>query len=154
MTQTCFKHFRCRKLSAEQRVLEADYTIQCFPDGDAEHAGEWWALAVTSWVGLAVLSVGFPLMMAAVMWRRMKRENEMVRKKEKSSVIAQRDFGRDFSFIAGEYRPEAYYAEPVDLLRKLMLTGAIGLVSPGTVLQSFCSVTISLFFLALHVWMW
>ena len=40
------------------------------------------------------------------------------------------------------------------LLRKLMLTGAIGLVSPGTVLQSFCSVTISLFFLALHVWMW
>ena len=84
----------------------------------------------------------------------MKRENEMVRKKEKSSVIAQRDFGRAFSFIAGEYRPEAFYAEPVDLLRKLMLTGAIGLVSPGTVLQSFCSVTISLFFLALHIWMW
>ena len=39
-------------------------------------------------------------MMAAVMWRRMQRENEMVRQKEKSSVIAQRDFGRDFSFIA------------------------------------------------------
>ena len=78
----------------------------------------------------------------------------MVRRKEKSLVVAQRDFGVRFNYIAGEFKPEAYYAEPVDLLRKLMLTGAIGLVSPGTVLQSFCSVTISLFFLALHIWMW
>ena len=46
------------------------------------------------------------------------------------------------------------YAECVDLLRKLMLTGLIGLIYPGTVFQSFCCVTISLFFLALHVWMW
>ena len=46
------------------------------------------------------------------------------------------------------------YAECVDLLRKLVLTGLLGIIPAGTVLQSFCSVGISLFFLAMHVWMW
>ena len=48
----------------------------------------------------------------------------------------------------------ADYAECVDLLRKLFLTGVLGIIPAGTVLQSFCSVVISLFFLAMHVWMW
>ena len=143
-------------LTARSCTCRADYNIQCFPkaDGEAENAGQWWALAVISFIGLIVVSAGFPLGCAFLMRRRMNREREMVRKQKKSSVISQRDFGRDFSFIAGEYKPEAYYAECVDLLRKLMLTGLIGLIYPGTVFQSFCCVTISLFFLALHVWMW
>jgi hypothetical protein len=33
-----------------------------------------------------------------------------------------------------------YYAECVDLVRKLVLSGLIGLINPGTVFQSFCSV--------------
>ena len=94
----------------------------------SEHAGQWWALAVISFIGLIVVCAGFPLGCAFAMRRRMNREREMVRKQEKSSVISQRDFGRDFSFIAGEYKPEAYYAECVDLLRKLMLTGWVLLI--------------------------
>ena len=78
----------------------------------------------------------------------------MVRRGEKSLVVAQRDFGRRFNYIAGEYKPGSYFAEPVDLLRKLMLTGFIGIIPAGTVLQSFCSVVCSLFFLAMHVHMW
>ena len=96
-------------LTAQPRACRADYTIQCFPtaDGEDENAGKWWALAVISFAGLIVVSAGFPLGCAFLMRRRMKRETEMVRKQEKSSVISQRDFGRDFSFIAGEYKPEA-----------------------------------------------
>ena len=84
----------------------------------------------------------------------MKKERAMVRRGEKSLAVAHRDFGVRFNYIAGEFKPEAYYAEPVDLLRKLMLTGFLGIIPAGTVLQSFCSVAISLFFLAMHVWMW
>ena len=91
-----------------------------------------------------------------VFWMRKDRNKDLVlvRLEKKSAVIAQRDFGKKFNYIAGEFKPESYYAEPVDLMRKLMLTGLIGLIYPGTVFQSFCCVTISLFFLALHVWMW
>ena len=92
------------------------------------------------------------------MWRWMRNEmNEekaMVRRDEKPLVVAQRDFGVRFNYIAGDFKSESYFAEPVDLLRKLMLTGFVGIIPAGTVLQSFCSVAISLFFLAMHVWMW
>ena len=88
------------------------------------------------------------------MMREMKKERAMARRGEKSLVVAQRTFGRRFNYIAGEFLPERYYAEPVDLLRKLMLTGFLGIIATGTVMQSFCSVVISLFFLAMHVWMW
>ena len=84
----------------------------------------------------------------------MKKERAMVRRGEKSLAVAHRDFGVRFNYIAGEFKPESYYAEPVDLMRKLMLTGVLGLIPPGTVLQSFFSVIISLFFLIMHVYMW
>ena len=63
-----------------------------------------------------------------------------VRLRQKSRVVAYRDFGRKFEFIAGDFKPTAYYAECVDLVRKLVLSGLIGLINPGTVFQSFCSV--------------
>jgi hypothetical protein len=43
-----------------------------------------------------------------------------------------------------------YYAECVDLIRKLVLSGLIGLINPGTVFQSFCSVIFSLAFMVTH----
>ena len=96
--------------------------------------------------------------MLADKWLQMRRawnrELELVRHSNKSRVIMQRDFGVEFNYIAGEYKPGCYLAEPMDLLRKLILTGVLGLIPPGTVLQSFFSVVFSLFFLAWHVYMW
>ena len=73
-----------------------------------------------------------------------------VRLRQKSRVVAYRDFGRKFEFIAGDFKPTAYYAECVDLIRKLVLSGLIGLINPGTVFQSFCSVIFSLAFMVTH----
>ena len=84
-------------------------------------------------------------------WRE---EQALVRRRKKSAVIAQRDFGVRFNYIAGEFKPGHYHAEPVDLLRKLFLTGFLSIIPPGTVLQSFFSVIISLFFLTLHIAWW
>ena len=81
-------------------------------------------------------------------------QQKLVRHRKKSAVIAQRDFGVKFNYMAGEFRPGSYHAEPVDLLRKLCLTGVLALIPPGTVLQSFCSVIFSLFFLSLHIAWW
>ena len=86
--------------------------------------------------------------------RRVKKKEDARVRRGKSRVVSHRDFGLKFSYIAGEFRPESYYAECVDLLRKLMLTGVLGLIHAGTVLQSFCSVVMSMFFLGLHIAMW
>ena len=77
-----------------------------------------------------------------------------VRRGEKSRVIAQRDFRRKFGYMSGDFRAEAYYAESVDLIRKLMMSGLLSLIRPGTVFQSFCSVLISLTFVTVHIKIW
>ena len=56
--------------------------------------------------------------------------------------------------MSGDFRPEAYYAECVDLFRKLAMTGVLVLLAPGTIIQSFCSVLLSVFFLAVQIKLW
>ena len=77
-----------------------------------------------------------------------------VRRGEKSRVIAQRDFRRKFGYMSGDFKAEAYFAESVDLIRKLMMSGLLSLIRPGTVFQSFCSVLISLTFVTAHIKIW
>ena len=77
-----------------------------------------------------------------------------VRRGEKSRVIAQRDFRRKFGYMSGDFKAEAYFAESVDLIRKLMMSGLLSLIRPGTVFQSFCSVLISFAFMTVHIKIW
>ena len=77
-----------------------------------------------------------------------------VRRGEKSRVVAQRDFRRKFGYMSGDFKAEAYFAESVDLIRKLMMSGLLSLIRPGTVFQSFCSVLISLTFVTVHIKIW
>ena len=55
MTQTFFAHFRCRDL-LEKAVLDYDYEIECSTE-DAT----WLSLALIAFVGIAVVSIGFPM---------------------------------------------------------------------------------------------
>ena len=88
------------------------------------------------------------------MYRVWTKQMNLVRRGKKSRVVAQRDFRRKFGYMSGDFRAEAYYAESVDLIRKLMMSGLLSLIRPGTVFQSFCSVVISLTFVALHIKIW
>ena len=88
------------------------------------------------------------------MYRNWTKNMRMVRRGDKLRAIAHRDFRRKFGYMSGDFRAEAYYAESVDLIRKLMMAGLLSLIRPGTVYQSFCSVVISLFFVGVHIKMW
>ena len=55
MTQTFFAHFRCRDL-LEKSVLDYDYDIECSTE-DAT----WTLLALIAFVGITVVSIGFPM---------------------------------------------------------------------------------------------
>ena len=88
------------------------------------------------------------------MHRNWTKNMRMVRRGDKSRAIAHRDFRRKFGYMSGDFRAEAYYAESVDLIRKLMMSGLLSLIRPGTVFQSFCSVLISLTFVTVHIKIW
>merc|ERR1712096_64873 len=88
------------------------------------------------------------------MWMRMRKELKLVHSGEKKRVVAYRDFGFSYDYIAGDFKPHAYYAECVDLLRKLVLSGLMIFVRPGTVIQAFSSMLISYGFVLMHVKLW
>eukprot|EP01051_Picozoa_sp_SAG22_P007362 SAG22_NODE_516_length_9563_cov_29.476965_2_plen_466_part_00 len=154
LTQTFFQHFNCRQLP-DKDVLQADYDIVCWDFGHESGGGkQWWYLAIVSFFGLIVVSFGFPL----YMWWRMRKEwlaqiseHRLIHKRH---IVAVRDFSRKFDYINGDFRPEAYHAEPLDLLRKLVLTGLMSWIHKGTVFQSFVSVVASLFFMVCHIKLW
>ena len=55
--------------------------------------------------------------------------------------------------VQGQFKASAYYAECVDLIRKLVLSSLVGLLSPGTVIQSFATALFSLIFMLIHALM-
>ena len=61
------------------------------------------------------------------------------------SVAAQQ-----FSFLVGAYQPEYYLWEVAELARKVVLTGFVSVVSPGSMLQIVVASSASLCFLAMH----
>jgi hypothetical protein len=148
MTQSFFQHFNCRQLSPDLSVLSRDYDEICYA------TLRWKVLAAVAIFGMIFVSIGVPIGMFIWMRRVMSTKIRAVRSGDVKRVTAYRDFDRKFRFMAGEFRPEAYYAECVDLLRKLIMTGALGLIPPGTVFQGYCSVMFSLTFLMAHAKLW
>ena len=156
MTQTFFNHFNCRRLSPLKSVVQTDYSVYCVANFWTLAGGStlWWILAAVSALGLAFISFGVPIFMFLRMRRSMAKYMRDVKHGKTKRIIAYRDFNSKYGFAAGDYKPEAYYAEPVDLIRKLILSGFMGLIFPGSVLQSFLSVIFSIVFLLLHIKMW
>eukprot|EP01043_Picozoa_sp_COSAG02_P082071 COSAG02_NODE_20378_length_834_cov_1.156463_1_plen_251_part_00 len=115
---------------------------------------QWWILTGISILGLLLVSIGFPLGMALWMRSTMSAELWKVRHEGKGRAVAYRDFRRKFSYIAGEFKPSGYYAECVDLIRKLVLSGMVSLLAPGTVVQSFATALFSLIFMVVHAHIW
>ena len=161
-TATFFNHLKCRSLgplaqdgttpdsNGEQQqlyVLERDYEVVCYE-------GSWWWLAGFSVLGIVLISVGVPLGMFIWMRRKMRKEMQIVKREQKSKVFAYRAFHRKFGYMTADFKPDAYYAECLDLIRKLVMTGVLTWITPGTVLQGVCSVLFSLFFLIAHIKVW
>eukprot|EP01051_Picozoa_sp_SAG22_P012861 SAG22_NODE_1377_length_4550_cov_2.979555_2_plen_997_part_00 len=58
---------------------------------------------------------------------------------------------KKFEFLVKDYKPEYYYWECVEMLRKLLLTGIIIFIDPGSTAQVFVACNISFFFFSLQM---
>ena len=55
-----------------------------------------------------------------------------------------------YSFLTRDYKPEFYYFECIELVRKMLLAGAIIFFSQGSVEQAFVAGIVSFFFFAVY----
>ena len=124
LSKTFFDHFDCRTLSADLSILRVDNVVTCYD-------GQWTLFAGFAGFGLVVVSFGLPLFLLFIMRKAMNEKVRQIRRGEKKAVVAFNEFGADFDYVVGNYKTEAYYAESLDLIKKLLLSGMIMFVYPG-----------------------
>jgi hypothetical protein len=111
------------------KYLRADYSIQC---GTAKHK----AYKVYAAFMVIIYPLGIPALYAWLLWR----NKDKLNIKHESSIrmlSRHRDVSlRPTRFLWKTYTPRMYYWEVVECMRRLLLTGAIVLIAPGTSAQA------------------
>eukprot|EP01043_Picozoa_sp_COSAG02_P001289 COSAG02_NODE_27_length_51735_cov_86.076749_5_plen_513_part_00 len=126
---------RCRQLGEESSYLEADYSVDC----TSQRYSDYYMLAL---VLVAVMPFGFPLgLLAALLHQRCHSREPL----DQVHVT--------FGFCMEDYKEERYWFEPVDLLRKLALSGLLQFVHRGTAAQCFCGSAIAFLSFGVHQWL-
>ncbi|KAG5193174.1 hypothetical protein JKP88DRAFT_240807 [Tribonema minus] len=118
---TVFQTFACDELMyISKSYLRADYSIECYTP---EHT----AYRIFAGVMVLIYPIGIPALYMSTLWR---------------CFGAHRDHGRTSelakasSFLWEPYRAHAFHWEVVECLRRLMLTGLLVFIMPGTPGQS------------------
>eukprot|EP00953_Heterococcus_sp_UTEX-ZZ885_P028221 15059-Heterococcus_DN1.PRE.2 len=117
-----FQTFACDRVDqlSTESYLRADYSIQCYTD--THHA-----YMVYAWVMVIVYPLGTPALYAYLLWRNSRRlgsQNEAMR----DAAVAL----RPTRFLWHSYTHKFYYWEVIECMRRLLLTGAIVFIYPGT----------------------
>jgi hypothetical protein len=129
-----FQTFACDRVdekvvTAKTRYLRADYSVQC---DTAEHK----LYKAYASVMIVIYPLGIPLLYTWLLWR--SREKLSTEKDASGRVL---DRHEDVSllstkFLWKRYRHEMYYWEVAECVRRLLLTGAIVFIAPGTTAQA------------------
>jgi hypothetical protein len=140
LTNKIFEAFMCRSLSADddrpEAVLAVDYSVDC-------NSTEYTVL--TGWCFL--LMVVWPLGLPVILFCTMHRSKKLILEEDEDTM-------QKFDFVLGDYLPQKWYWEVVELFRKLVLSGLIGLFGRGTIGQSFFATICCFIFFALSFKHW
>lgn len=147
VSQTLFRHFDCRVLAPGFEVLNTHYTYACA-------GGDWTMVAILAFFMILLVPIGIPVISWYLMAIKYEKEMKLFKKGGQSKAQAIAAFRVNWDFLSDDYIPEAYYFECLDLLRKMILTGAMLFVAPGTVFQVFFSALISYSYVLLHIKAW
>ena len=162
---------RCRRLGEESSYLEAVYSVDCT---DESYSG----YRASARILVVIVPLGFPLtLLAALMyqWRKSRARwndaaDERGHDELRESMLVELEVGGDmhaeslaeyhrkrseehFGFCTEDYRAECFWFEPVDLLRKLALSGLLQFVHRGTASQCFVGSVISFLSFGLQQWL-
>ena len=140
--------------------LEVDYSVDCL--GSRYQRYRTFALVM-----LAVWPIGIPVGLLGLLWKNWRHSvqafaaaaagdaDEQPRSDfdADSAAVQQSNeqFMRRYAFCLNDYRPEAWWFEPADMLRKLALSGLLQFVQRGTAAQVLVGCCISFASFGVHV---
>lgn len=136
ITSKVFEAYHCRDLGdgeSADSVLLVDYTINC---GSSYYGGLWWVATF--------LVVLWPFGVPATLAYQLYKHKELIEAEDEDTM-------QEFDFIIGDYKPEFFFWEVVELSRKLVLSGLIGLVGRGSVAQCVFASFLAFFFFGLSL---
>ena len=170
---------RCRDLGPDVSVLEVDYAISCLSPVYASYERTavvlvlLWVLGIPLGLLLALLHH----------WRQSRRRWEATARggagqqlqerllgqppprrpaahddevQREPETLVEYNYGRvrlSFGFCVDDYRPGCYWFEPVDMLRKLALSGLLQFVEPGTAAQVFFGCVLAFCSFGMQLWL-
>ena len=133
---TVFEVFSCDDLDDGSSLLRTDYTIDCNDDSR------------TFWVFYGIIMVlVFPFGVTAnyfkLLHSKRKRIMQDLETREKDEEL------KDIVFLFEPYKPEFWYFEVVETVRRLLMTGVLSIIKPGTYSQLSYGLFLSIFFTVL-----
>ena len=150
LSSAIFSALRCRTLGPDLSILEADYSVPCPADSFNFYS-------VLAYVMVVLVPLGLPAGLFGLLWNQRRRaafqynlattSGRLPRGTNMQAIFeaagSQRQFqqetaGDAFGFCVEDYREDCYWFEPVDMMRKLALSGLLQFVHRGTAAQCFC----------------
>lgn len=162
MSAAILSVFRCRQLGESFAVLEADVRVTCTDSSEIYSASPYGGYRNTAWVLLLVWPVGIPLVLWVLLVRSGVRKWSLVystadsgegglHAADSDALRLVTDAQARYNFLLDDFRPGCWWFEPVDMLRKLLLSGLLQFVERGTALQCFCGCCLALVSLSLQL---
>ena len=123
--------FKCQQVQ-DDYYLVADYRIKCFD-------GVWWGYAIVATAGALLYTVGVPVGLFLLL--RKNRQHlylEEIRKKNDDNNLSNHALVvRKYGAIYSAYKPNSYFFDLLDMVRRLMLTGGLILLGQNSNVQIF-----------------
>jgi len=141
ISATVLKVWNCRDIEGTSYV-RADYTLVCSTPSGTD--GEWAGYASVAAFAFVLYPVGIPALFAYVLYENQESLHDEDHP-EHASTFAK------FGFLYSSYNEDTFWWEIVMLVNKLLLTGLLIFIKPGTVSQLACGFVIAIIFFILHV---
>ena len=140
VSSLAFKAFRCDDLDTEDGVkmgvMSADFAVSCW-DEDGDYTAEYQRIRHLAIVAIVLYPVCVPCLYLGLFYR--------VRHAVWSETPT--GFSEAISFLTEEYDAAFFFWELVEVLKKLLLVGAMSVAMPGTLNQLVLAFIIVLIFL-------
>ena len=133
ITTLLFGMIPCDTLDNEERYLRADYNISC----DDPSRFFW---NCYTYIMILLFPIGVPFAYSRMLWKNRARINQPVEERAKDHKLMA------IGFLFDPYKPEFWYFEVVETVRRLAMTGVLSIIKPG----SYTQLSVGLFFSFAH----
>ena len=137
MSVKIFRVFKCRELDNDEFFLTADMSVRCFE-------GSWNTYMIFGIVCIVLFVIGIPVFTFIILHY----HRHALFDEEHPDYPTLND---KYATLYEQYEPEFYYWEVCVMLKKMLLTGGLVLVAPGTSVQILLAAVIALIYLLAFV---